>query len=379
VLFLEANPFASAEVAVYIADSCPVAGCASSSADPDLANWYNSGSTTATVYAVVKAIDSTDNFADVAVSIDVTTASPGDFCSGAAAVDLTATNPQFWTGDFSAFTDGFAGGTGCSTIGSPNPDVWFEVDVPADQWLSVTDASSTAMGIRILATCATNTCSSSGTTSASWQNTDPVNPATVYVVVEADGVSTGSIDLTFTAATVTIIEDFEATASTWPWAGWTYSTGPGTVTTAAAHDGSQGVVDPDWGQMFSPPISFGTTAGQILSTWVAPGSRAYIGFNADSSGARSFVVAPNTTSLIFQLNSGYGYADQASVSQATTGSTWYYVEIEYNGGGSYTGRLYASDGTTLINSLTNDYGSTSTAYGIAIRTFGTGYIDTISI
>ena len=33
------------------------------------------------------------------------------------------------------------------------------------------------------------------------------------------------------------------------------------------------------------------------------------------------------------------------------------VEIEYNGGGSYTGRLYASDGTTLINSLTNDYGN----------------------
>ena len=122
-----------------------------------------------------------------------------------------------------------------------------------------------------------------------------------------------------------------------------------------------------------------TTAGQILSTWVRPGSRAYIGFNANTSGARSFVVAPNTTSLIFQLNSGYSFSDQATVTQSITGTTWYYVEIEYNGGGSYTGRLYASDGTTLINSLTNDYGSTSTAYGIAIRTFGTGYIDTISI
>ena len=70
VLFLEASPFGGAEVAVYIADTCPVAGCVASSADPDLANWYNSGGSTATVYAVVKAMDSSDNFADVAVSLD---------------------------------------------------------------------------------------------------------------------------------------------------------------------------------------------------------------------------------------------------------------------------------------------------------------------
>ena len=51
--------------------------------------------------------------------------------------------------------------------------------------------------------------------------------------------------------------------------------------------------------------------------------------------------------------------------------------MEYNGGGSYTGRLYASDGTTLINTLAVDYGSALPG-GVAMRGFGATDIDTIT-
>ena len=129
-------------------------------------------------------------------------------------------------------------------------------------------------------------------------------------------------------------------------------------------------------------MTFGSTPGQRLSWWVRPssssGGRAYLGFASSSSGTRSFVVAPNTTSIICQTNSGYGYSDLTSASQTYTASTWYKAEVEYVSGGTYIGRLYASDGTTLLNSITCNYGSALPG-GIAIRSFSTFSMDTIEM
>jgi hypothetical protein len=174
----------------------------------------------------------------------------------------------------------------------------------------------------------------------------------------------------------TIIEDFET--GTWPWSPWvTYASG-GTVGSASAHDGARGLRNPGW--HYRTDVTFGSTIGQKWSWWVRFGgttSRAYLGFASSSSGTRSFVVAQNTSQLLFQNNTTYGtYTIVTSTPQTYTLSSWYRAEVEYNGGGSYTGRLYGSDGTTLINTLAVDYG-TALPGGPALRGFGTTDIDTI--
>jgi hypothetical protein len=173
----------------------------------------------------------------------------------------------------------------------------------------------------------------------------------------------------------TIIEDFET--GTWPWSPWVVNASGGTVSSTAAHDGSRGIYNPGW--HYRTDVTFGSTIGQKLAWWVSFSSttgRAYLGFASSSSGTRSFVVAPNTTNLIFQNNVSYGFSNVSEVAQTYSLTTWYKAEVEYNGGGSYTGRLYASDGTTLLNTLAVDYGSAQPG-GVAIRGFGNQGLDTI--
>ncbi len=137
--------------------------------------------------------------------------------------------------------------------------------------------------------------------------------------------------------------------------------------------------NPDW--HYRTDVTFGTTIGQTLSVWARPdsstGGRFYFGFGASSSGCRSIILAPNTTQFFFQTNASWGYAAQTSVSQSYTGATWYYIELEYMGGGQYQGRLYSST-MTLLNTVTHDFG-TAAAGGIAIRAFNDVSIDSISM
>jgi hypothetical protein len=171
----------------------------------------------------------------------------------------------------------------------------------------------------------------------------------------------------------TIIEDFET--GTWPWSPWVSVSGGGTVGTAYAHDGSRGITNPDW--YYRTDTAFGTTVGSVLSAWIraASGGRAYFGFCASSAGAYSIVVAPNTTQFMFQNNSAWGYTDVATATQSYTASTWYKVEVEVTGAGAFQGRLYASNGTTLLNTVNYSFGSCAST-GIAMRSFGDLYFDT---
>lgn len=117
--------------------------------------------------------------------------------------------------------------------------------------------------------------------------------------------------------------------------------------------------------------------GQTLSVWTqfadAADGRAYVGFGARpqrASGTYSLVLAANTNQLILQLNSsGYSHSNLAAVGQKYEANRWYRVEIAWGFGGSLTGRLYDSDGVTLLNEVqaTNN---TFSAGGIAFRAFG---------
>jgi hypothetical protein len=90
------------------------------------------------------------------------------------------------------------------------------------------------------------------------------------------------------------------------------------------------------------------------------------------------VLAPNTGDIRFQENAGYGYAELNTLSQGFLADHWYRMEVIWGLGGLLTGKLYDSDGTTLLNTVS----ATSNLYtsgGIAFRGFeDLKYFDTIT-
>ena len=55
---------------------------------------------------------------------------------------------------------------------------------------------------------------------------------------------------------------------------------------------------------------------------------------------------------------------------------WYLLEVEIGAGGVAMGRLYDSDGTTLLGSVSHTFGSFGSG-GVAFRGFSSIAIDTI--
>src|SRR5437764_15185509 len=83
-----------------------------------------------------------------------------------------------------------------------------------------------------------------------------------------------------------------------------------------------------------------------------------------SSGTLSFVLAANTGDIRFQENPGYAFTELNSSPQAFLGDHWYFAEIDWGVGGGLTGKLFDSDGTTLLNTVTSSY-TLFTLVGIA--------------
>jgi len=172
-----------------------------------------------------------------------------------------------------------------------------------------------------------------------------------------------------------ILEDFES--GVWPGKDWISVSGGGTIGPTYAHDGKYGLLDTDWHYMSGP--TFGAV-GDVLSAWVyfSDSGRAYIGFDGNSGGCKSFVVAPNSAEIMMQDNASFGYGEFAEVGVGFTLSQWYYVEIEFLKGTTVEGRLYDATGATLVSSTSYSYASIGGGT-LCLRSFGGVYIDTLSL
>jgi hypothetical protein len=176
----------------------------------------------------------------------------------------------------------------------------------------------------------------------------------------------------------------------------------GEILPIAAHDGSNGLVkqdDYDW--LVRNDSGSQIHQGDTVSVWVkmagVADGRAYLGFDAQNigadhsplpqSGALSVVMAANTNQLLIENNSsgstsGNGIATfntVAAVSQTYQADHWYRLEAMWGAGGAITGRLYDSDGVTLLSTVN---GTTTPRFpngaGIAFRAFGHDkYFDTV--
>src|SRR5262249_892962 len=120
-----------------------------------------------------------------------------------------------------------------------------------------------------------------------------------------------------------------------------------------------------------------------IGCWFAVGvageGRAYFGFGAGAGGTLSIVAAPNTGQLIIQKNGNFGCTNLASVSQTYKANHWYRLEVDWGTSGKIVGKLFDSNGTTLLKSVS----ATTTAIksgGIAFRAIGTydKYFDAVT-
>jgi len=156
------------------------------------------------------------------------------------------------------------------------------------------------------------------------------------------------------------------------------------VSSAARHNGAYGLQDyggNDW--IYRNDSAVTVQRGDTVSTWVRFASladgRAYFGFGAKSSGTMSLVAAANTNQLIIQNNTSWGYGDVAAVSQTWLANHWYRLEVSLGTGSIITARLFDSDGTTLLKTVTGSSNAFS-AGGIAFRAIGsTKYWDTVTL
>jgi hypothetical protein len=150
------------------------------------------------------------------------------------------------------------------------------------------------------------------------------------------------------------------------------------TSTVAAHDGTFGLEDMgsnSW--IYRNDTAATVHAGDTVSAWVKFGGyatgRAYFGFGASAAGTLSLVAAPNTNQLIIQNNSGYGFVNLGAVAQTYQANHWYRLEVTW-GDRTITGRIYDSNGTSLLNTVTGTNTSTVSSGGIAFR--ATGYYPT---
>lgn len=193
-----------------------------------------------------------------------------------------------------------------------------------------------------------------------------VNPAAVH-----SPATTGS----------SVIEAFESGLGAYHAVG--ANSGSASVSTSAAHDGTSGLLDAngnDW--IYRNDAAAQVKRGDTISTWVqfsgSADGRAYFGFGASSAGTLSLVAAANTKQLILQSNTSYTYVDVATASQTWLPNHWYRLDVDWGASGKIVGRLFDSNGTTLLQTVSGS--STVTSGGIAFRGFGSNKLwDTVSV
>ncbi len=203
-----------------------------------------------------------------------------------------------------------------------------------------------------------------------------------YTLTAGETGLTGATSASFNVvtSTTTVIESFDH--------GGTYNVVGGyptaSVSPVAAHDGPDGLImsnGNDW--IYRDDSAAQVQQGETISVWVklagSADGRAYFGFGATAGGTLSVALAPNTGQFIIQQNVNYGFTDLGDVNQTYKANTWYRVQVIWGVGGSITAQLYASDGATLLNTVTAST-SAITSGGIAFRGLGHNkYFDTVTV
>jgi hypothetical protein len=197
------------------------------------------------------------------------------------------------------------------------------------------------------------------------------------------GESVGSIavEVPLSASTVATscsgyLEGFED--EVWPLPDWVDVLGSGGGSIAAeGYYGEFSLLDPEWHYL---PTTYTVEPGTgIKGTFLAGNGRLYVGFDSNAGGTRSFVLASNTGDIRFQENIGYDYTELDMVPSALTLGAWYTFQILIIDDYTVEGMVYDPDTLDVISTLTQVYTEPHVGGGIALRSFGSFYIDQLAV
>ena len=180
----------------------------------------------------------------------------------------------------------------------------------------------------------------------------------------------------------TLVEGFES-SDMWNIVGGGYRINA-VRSTAAAHDGTYGLDQQGTGQwIYRSDAAAQVTVGDTLSVWLdfsgSADGRAYFAFGATATGTLSLVAAPNTGQFLIQQNVGFGFGDVAAVNQTFVANHWYRLEVDWGTSGAIVGKLFDSNGTTLLQTVS---GATTaiTSGGFGFRSIGSDkFWDTVTV
>ncbi len=152
-----------------------------------------------------------------------------------------------------------------------------------------------------------------------------------------------------------IIEDFEKDA-VWPWKPWrSWNNSTTTISKISAHTGNRGLNFNNVVLFLRNDISIGMP-GQAISIWVmfTKPTRVNLGFGISSiNDDEGFYICADvsTNTLHFAKSPDYTYPLLKSVNQTFKYNVWYRIEVVFNTSTHVTGRLYAANGTTVLNTI----------------------------
>jgi len=175
---------------------------------------------------------------------------------------------------------------------------------------------------------------------------------------------------------VRYMEGFED--GVWPLPDWidVFGLGGGSIS-AEGYYGDYSLVDPEWSYL---PTTYTVEPGTGIKGTVKPGDgRLYVGFDSHEGGTRSFVLAPNTGDIRFQENIAYAYTELTIEPAVLSTSLWYTFEIWILD--EYTVEATVIDPSTgdVIAAVSQTYRTPHVGGGIALRSFGSFYIDQLAV
>jgi hypothetical protein len=208
---------------------------------------------------------------------------------------------------------------------------------------------------------------------------------TGYTLVASTGtLAATSSPFNIATSTTNTIENFQNGLGNYYYIGNSYPFVGTTPTAAHPGTASEGLLDEGDGNWYFREDSGAVVSpGDTISTWInfsgSANGRAYFGFGTTGNGLDSVVLAPNSDQFIIQNNAGFNtYTNLAAANQTYSANTWYLVQIQWGTSGTVTASLYASNGTTLLNTVTAATGDT-VAGTFAFRAIGsTKYFSTVT-
>ena len=210
-----------------------------------------------------------------------------------------------------------------------------------------------------------------------------------YTLVAQTGALNPITSASFSVAVSTNLDNFDSgNLSAYRTVGATTPTA--SVSATAKHDGTSGLVDAtggDW--IYRNDAAAQVKPGDTLSVWLqfaAPTTgptfdgKAYFGFGASATGNLALVASPASSQLYLLNDSNYSYTTIGSASQTWQSNHWYRLQVEWGTSGSLVGKVFDSNGTTLLQTVAASC-TAITSGGIAFRANGTyaKYWDTVQV